>query len=70
MIPITVMECGATHTIKQLTGKDNIRNQLANMGCVPGVQVTLLSNVGDCIMLGVNDSRIAIDRKLATRIIV
>ncbi len=70
MIPVTITECGKKQIVKRINGRDNVRNQLACLGCIIGSEVTLLSNCGDCVMVSINDSRVALDKNIASRIIV
>lgn len=56
--------------IRKITGKDEVRQHLAELGFVVGESVTVVSEIGGNLILQVKDSRIALDRMLAIRILV
>ena len=70
MMPLTMLSVGESETIKQITGKDETRKFLANLGFVEGEKVTVVSTLNGNLILGVKDSRIALDHNLANRIMV
>ena len=62
---------GQEVTLKDINGGRGLRSKLYSMGLVPGVKLTVVSaNGGGPIMLGVRDSRLAIGRGMAEKIIV
>lgn len=70
MMPLTMLSVGESETIKRITGKDETRKFLANLGFVEGEKVTVVSALNGNLILGVKDSRIALDHNLANRIMV
>ena len=70
MMPFTMLSEGESETIKRITGKDETRKFLANLGFVEGEKVTVVSTLNGNLILGVKDSRIALDHNLANRIMV
>ncbi len=70
MLPLTLSAVGETHTIRKITGKDDVRLRLAELGFVVGESVTVLSENGGNMILAVKSSRIALDKKLISRIMV
>ena len=70
MMPLTMAKAGETVTIKKITGKDEIRLHLAELGFVVGEVITVISEIGGNLILQVKEARIALDRTMATRIIV
>ena len=70
MMPLSMLSVGSTDTIKKITGKDEVRRFLSSLGLVEGERVTVVSEIHGNLILGVKDSRIALDRSLATRIMV
>ena len=70
MIPLTAARAGETVNIKKITGRDELRRHLAELGFVVGEAVTVVSELGGSLILSVKDSRIALDRGMAMRIIV
>ena len=70
MMPLALAKPGETFTIGKITGKDQIRQHLAELGFVVDGQVTVVSEMGGSLILQVKDSRIALDKSMAGRILV
>ena len=68
MLPLTLAKPGQTVTIRKVTGKDEVRQHLAELGFVVDGEVTVVSEIGGNLILQVKDSRIALDRSLAGRV--
>ena len=69
-MPLGMASVGDTNTIQKITGKDEIRQHLAELGFVVGEQVTVVTELGGNMILSVKDSRIALDKTMAMRIMV
>ncbi len=67
-MPLTMAKQGETVTIRKITGKDEVRQHLAELGFVVDGEVTVVSELGGNLILQVKDSRIALDRAMANRI--
>ena len=70
MMPLSMAKTGETVTIRKVTGKDEDRQHLAELGFVVDGAVTVVSELGGNLILQVKDSRVALDRNMATRILV
>ena len=70
MMPLTMADQGEPATIQKITGKDEIRQHLAELGFVVDETVTVVSRLGGNLIVQVKDSRIALDRDMANRILV
>ena len=70
MRPLSMAGEGTTQTIAKITGKDEVRRHLAELGLVVGEEVTVMNSLGGNLILQVKESRIALDRALCTRIMV
>ena len=70
MMPLTMAKLGETLTIRKVTGKDDVRQHLAELGFVVDGEVTVISELGGSLILQVKESRIALDRGMASRILV
>ena len=68
MIPITMASSGESVLVKKITGKDETRRHLNELGLVEGDTVTVIQNNNGNLILQVRDGRIALDEKLAMRI--
>ena len=70
MMPLTMAKAGETVTIKKITGKDEIRLHLAELGFVVGSEVTVVNEIAGNLILQVKESRIALDKTVANRIMI
>ena len=69
-MPLSMAAVGEKAWIKEITGKDETRLHLKNLGFVPGAPVTVVSQLGGNLILSLMDTRIALNRSLASRILV
>lgn len=70
MMPLAMAKSGETVIIKKITGRDQVRQHLAELGLVVDEAVTIVNEMGGNLILQVKDSRIAIDKGMATRIMI
>ena len=70
MMPLSMAPVGDVNIIKKITGHDDIRRRLADLGFVVGEEVTVVNRLGGNIILSVKRCRVALDQALATRIMV
>ncbi len=70
MMPLSMAKPGETVTIRKITGKDEIRQHLAELGFVVDGVVTVVSEMAGNLILQVKDSRVALDRGMANRIMI
>ena len=70
MMPLTMAKAGETVTIRKITGKDEIRLHLAELDFVVGSRVTVVNEIAGNLILQVKDSRIALDKTMANRIMI
>lgn len=70
MMPLGMANVGDISIIRKITGKDEVRQHLAELGFVVGEQITVVSEIGGNMILSVKDSRIALDKTMAMRIMV
>ena len=69
-MPLTMAKPGENVTIQKITGKDEVRLHLAEMGFVVGETVTVVSEISGNLIIQVKESRIALDKTMAMRIMV
>lgn len=70
MMPLTMVREGEPNVIKRVGGKDETRRFLENLGFVTGGVVTVVSETDGNMIVNVKDSRIAIGKDMANKIIV
>ena len=70
MMPLTLADQGEELIIKRVGGSPEVRQHLENLGFVPGGNVIIVSKIGENLIVNVKESRIAVDRELAKRIMI
>ena len=70
MMPLGMAQVGETNIIRKITGRDEVRQHLAEIGFVVGEEVRVVSALGGNLILSVKDSRVALDKSMAMRILV
>ena len=70
MMPLTMAKAGETVMIRKITGKDDVRQHLAELGFVVDSDVTVVSEIAGNLIVQVTDIRIALDKTMANRIMV
>lgn len=69
-MPLTLLRNGETGEIKRIGGQDEIKRFLEGLGFVTGEQVKIVSSQGGSIIVQVKESRIAVSKGIANRIMV
>lgn len=69
-MPLTMAKMGETNTIKRIGGREDTRKFLENLGFVTGGLVTVVSEISGNMILNVKDSRIALGRDMASKIMI
>ena len=70
MIPLTLARSGEVNVIKRVGGKQEVRAHLENLGFVVGGGVTVINTIGGNLIVNVKDSRVAISREMAQKIMI
>jgi ferrous iron transport protein A len=70
MILLTMAIPGQELTLIDINGGRGIRSKLYSMGLVPGVKLSVVGGNGGPIMIALNDTRLALGRGMAEKIIV
>ena len=70
MMPLAMASVGDANVNRQITGRDEVRQHLAELGFVVGAEVTIVSELGGNLILSVKESRVALDKSMAMRIMV
>ncbi len=69
-MPLTMAPTGEQNVIKKIGGKEETRRFLENLGFVTGGMVTVVSEIGGNMIVNVKDSRVAIGKDMANKILV
>ena len=70
MMPLTLAEVGEENMIRKVGGKPEVRTHLENLGFVSGGMVTVVSTMGGNLIVNVKESRVAISKEMAGKIMV
>ena len=70
MLPLSMMTTGKETVIKKVGGKEETKRFLENLGFVTGGAVTVISEMGGNLIVNVKNSRVAIGRDMANKIMV
>lgn len=69
-MPLSMLREGEPNIIKRVGGKEETRKFLENLGFVTGGIVTVVSEIGGNLIVNVKDSRVAIGKDMANKIMV
>ena len=70
MIPLTMLETGREMQIRKIGGKDETRRFLESLGFVMGGFVTVVSELNGNLIVKVKDSRVAVSKEMANKIMI
>ena len=70
LMPLTMAQIGAVNIVKRVGGKDEVRKFLETLGFVEGSEVVLLSQNKGNVIVKVKESRIAISKEMANKIMI
>lgn len=70
MMPLILAVAGETNTIRKVSGNPEVKKHLEDLGFVVGGEVTVVSAIGGNLIVNVKESRIAISREMAGKIMV
>ena len=69
-MPLIFATPGEENIIHKVGGNSEVRAHLENLGFVPGGSVTVISEIGGNVIVNVKESRIAISKEMAQKIMV
>lgn len=69
-MPLSMVQEGKENIICKVGGKDDIKKFLERLGFVVGGSVTVVSEIDGNLIVNVKDSRVAIGKDMANRIMV
>lgn len=69
-MPLTFCPAGEENIIKRIGGKEDTRRHLENLGFVPGGTVKIISALGGDLIVNIKESRVAVSREMAAKIMV
>lgn len=69
-MPLTMAQAGEENRIKKIGGKAETKQFLENLGFVVGGAVTVITEIGGNVIVNVKESRVAVSREMANKIMV
>ncbi len=69
-MPLSMVREGEANRIKKVGGKEETKRFLEKLGFVTGGMVTVISRTDGNMIVNIKDSRVAIGKDMANRIIV
>lgn len=70
MLPLDMADMGEENVIKKVGGGQDVKKRLEDLGFTVGGSVTVIAAIGGSVIVKVKESRIAISREMARRIMV
>ena len=70
MMPLALAEVGEENIIKKIGGSPEVKKHLENLGFVVGGDVTVVNSLGGNLIVNVKESRVALSREMAQKIMV
>ncbi|MGN1133795.1 MAG: ferrous iron transport protein A [Oscillospiraceae bacterium] len=70
MMPLAFANVGEENMIKKVGGNAETRQFLENLGFVSGSMVTVISEIGGNVIVNIKDSRVAVSKEMAAKIMV
>ena len=69
-MPLSMARKGESNVIQKVGGKDETRRFLENLGFVVGSVVTVVAEMGGNLIVNIKESRVAIGKDMANKIMV
>lgn len=69
-MPLTMANTGEENIIKKVVGNPETKKFLESLGFVAGGAVTVISENGGNVIVNVKESRVAVSKEMANKIIV
>ncbi len=70
MMPLILADVGEKNVIKKIGGSPEIKKHLENLGFVVGGNVTIINTMGGNIIVNVKETRVAVSKEMAQKIMV
>ena len=69
-MPLTLANVGEENIIKKVGGKPEVKKHLENLGFVAGGNVTVVTMLGGNVIVNVKETRVAISKEIAQKIMI
>ncbi len=69
-MPLTMAQTGVEQVIRKIGGKDDTKRFLENLGFTVGGNVIIVSEMAGNMIVSIKDTRVAISKSIANRIMI
>lgn len=69
VVPLSMVRAGENVTIKSISGKDDTRRFLCNLGFVEDATVSVVSEMSGNVIVNIKGTRLAISKAMARRVL-
>ncbi|MDQ7093754.1 FeoA family protein [Desulfosporosinus sp. PR] len=69
VIPLSMVRTGERVRVKSISGKDDTRRFLSNIGFVEDAEVTVVTEMNGNVIVNVKGTRVAISKSMASRVL-
>ena len=70
IMPLTMASVGEKNIVRKIIGKEEIRHFLESLGFVNGSEVTIINEMAGNVIVNIKDTRVAISKTMANKILV
>ena len=70
MIPLCFAQIDEANVIKKITGNPEVKKHLEDMGFVTGAVINVVSCIDGNLIVNVKDTKVALDKQLAMKIMI
>ena len=70
MMPLLLANVGEENVIKRIGGSPEVKQHLENLGFVVGGSVIIVSTMGGNLIVNVKETRVAVSREMAQKIMI
>ena len=70
MMPLVMADAGEENIIRRVGGSPEMKKHLEDMGFTVGGAVTVMNTIGGNLIVKVKESRVAISREMAAKIMI
>ena len=70
MMPLILADAGEEAIIKKVGGSPEMKKHLEDMGFTSGGSVTVMNTIGGSLIVKIKESRVAISKEMAQKILI
>ena len=70
MLPLSYAQINEANVIKKVSGNPEVKRHLEDMGFVTGAVISVVSSVNGNLIVNIKDTKVALDKQLAMKIMI